>query len=162
MKKINELLDQYLSAIKDVDLDRFEASYNGVDPVYARKVIKQLEQIFYDAYGCGKKSAEPREYLLAPTVLSSKRAGAAVLGVYLCVVDCEGRGENKGKASVLRIFVPDKYQRMSKLKDFLMWADQVNGGKIVYCSGDRMPEQMQWTDAANESSRQTERLTFRR
>lgn len=141
MKKIKELLDQYLLAIRDVDFDRFEASYNGVDPAYARKVIKQLEHIFYDAYGCGKMSNESREYLLAPTVLSSKRAGTAVLGVYLCVVDCEGRGENKGKASVLRIFVPEKYQQNSKTKDFLLWADHVNDGKIVYCDSKRMPRQ---------------------
>ena len=137
MKKIKELLDQYLLAIRDVDFDRFEASYNGVDPAYARKVIKQLEHIFYDAYGCGKMSNESREYLLAPTVLSSKRAGAAVLGVYLCEVDCEGRGETKGKASVLRIFVPEKYQRNPRLKDFLLWADHVNDGKIVYCDSNQ-------------------------
>lgn len=141
MKKINELLGQYLSAIKDVDLDRFEASYNGADPAYAKKVIKQLEHIFYDAYGCGKSGMESREYLLAPTVLGSKRAGAAVLGVYLCVIDCEDRGENKGKPSVLRIFVPEKYQLNPKTKDFLLWADHVNEGKIVYCDSNRMPKQ---------------------
>lgn len=157
-----ELLKEYLSAMDEVDPESFEESFNGADPAYAKKVIRKLERIFYGAYGKGKTSMASREYLLAPTVLSSKRAGAAVLGVYLCTVDCEGRGENKGRASVLQIFVPDKYQRMSNLKDFLMWADHVNGGKIVYCSGDRMPEQMQWTDAANESGRQTEMLTFRR
>ena len=89
-------------------------------------------------------------------------AGAAVLGVYLCEVDCEGRGENKGRASVLQIFVPDRYQRMSKLKDFLSWADHVNGGKIVYCSSERMPEQMQWTEAVSEPHRQMEPAMIQR
>lgn len=162
MKKINELLKEYLTAMEEVNPDRFQESYHGADPAYAKKVIKKLEHIFYEAYGNGKTGMAEREYLLAPTVLGSKRAGAAVLGVYLCEVDCEGRGENKGKASVLQIFVPDRYQRMSKLKDFLSWADHVNGGKIVYCSSERMPEQIQWTEAVSEPRRQMEPAMIQR
>ncbi len=161
MKRFNELLKEYLSAMDEVDPESFEESFNGADPTYAKNVIRKLERIFYGTYGKGKTSMASKEYLLAPTVLSSKRAGAAVLGVYLCEVDCEGRGENKGRASVLQIFVPDRYQQMSKLKDFLSWADHVNSGKIVYCSCDRMPDRMRWTEAENESCRQTEPLAFR-
>lgn len=147
MKTIKEVLNQYLLAMQEVDIDRFSASFHGFDSTYAKKVIKTLEHIFYDAYGNGSTETKGREYILAPTVLSSKRAEAAVLGVYLCVMDSDGMGK-KADPLVLQIYVPERYKQSDKLKEFLLWADYVNKGKIVYCGSDQTPKPVQSTQMA--------------
>ena len=45
MKKINELLKEYLTAMDEVNPDRFQESYHGADPAYAKKVIKTKKTV---------------------------------------------------------------------------------------------------------------------
>lgn len=132
MKKIREMLDEYFAVIDQVDLIRFEESYHGSDPYYANSVIKKLEHLFYSEYGKEMPGKNSREYFLAPTVLASKKAGIAVLGIYLCQLDYTPDKMQRGKPSVMRIFVPEKYRQSERLKDFLQWSDHVNDGKLCY------------------------------
>ena len=132
MKKVNDVLQEYFSVIRELDLDKFEESFIGPDPYYANRVVKRLEHIFFDEYGNAREGNGEREYLLKPVVLGSKKAGIAVVGISLCIVEDTKRMSGKDSISVLRFLVPERYQKSERWSDYLQCVDHVNDGKICY------------------------------
>lgn len=136
MKKINHILQKYFSAIHGIDLEKFEESFTGPDPCYANKAVKKLEHIFFDEYGNVRTGKAQQEYLLQPTVLSSKKSGIAVLGICLCKLDYTKGRSKKDSISVVRFLVPDQYQKSKKWRDYLDCVNHANGGKVCYLPAD--------------------------